>query len=108
MKSYFLFILSNILIDNFILVKFLGLCPFIGASNQMERAFGISFATTFVIVISTTFLWFVNFFILLPFDLVYLRIIVYMLVISFGVQLVENILRGMSPFLYRILGVFCH
>ena len=106
MKSYFFFILSNILIDNFILVKFLGLCPFIGASNQIKQAFGISFATSFVVVVSTVLLWFVNFFILLPFDLVYLRIIVYMLIISFGVQLIEIVLRGTSPILYRILGIF--
>lgn len=106
MKSYFLLIISNILIDNFILVKFLGLCPFIGTSNQIERSFGMSFATTFVVIISTILLWFINFFILLPLNLTYLRIIVYMLIISFGVQLLEIILRGISPFLYRLLGIF--
>ncbi|WP_295164786.1 electron transport complex subunit RsxA [uncultured Buchnera sp.] len=106
MKNYFFFVLSNVLIDNFILVKFLGLCPFIGTSNQIERAFGMSFATSFVVVISTTLLWFINFFILSPFDLIYLRIIVYMLIISFGVQLIEIILRGISPILYRTLGIF--
>ncbi|QFQ32850.1 electron transport complex subunit RsxA [Buchnera aphidicola (Aphis fabae)] len=106
MKNYFLFFVSNILIDNFILVKFLGLCPFTGASNKLEIAVGISFATTFVVFISTMILWFVNFLILSPFNLVYLRIIIYMLVISFLVQFLEIILRNTSPFLYRILGIF--
>ncbi|QCI16947.1 electron transport complex subunit RsxA [Buchnera aphidicola (Aphis helianthi)] len=106
MKNYFLFFISNILIDNFILVKFLGLCPFTGASNKLEVSIGISFATTFVIFISTIILWCINFLILSPFDLVYLRIIVYMLIISFFVQFLETILCNTSPFLYRILGIF--
>lgn len=106
MKNYFLFFLSNILIDNFILVKFLGLCPFTGASNKLKIAVGISFATTFVIFVSTIILWFINVLILSPFDLVYLRIIIYMLIISFFVQFLEIILRNTSPFLYRILGIF--
>ncbi|QCI16375.1 electron transport complex subunit RsxA [Buchnera aphidicola (Aphis craccivora)] len=106
MKSYFLFFISNILIDNFILVKFLGLCPFTGASNKLEIAVGISFSTIFVVFVSTMILWCINFLILSPFNLVYLRIIIYMLVISFLVQFLEIILRNTSPFLYRILGIF--
>ncbi|QCI18103.1 electron transport complex subunit RsxA [Buchnera aphidicola (Aphis nasturtii)] len=106
MKNYFLFFISNILIDNFILVKFLGLCPFTGASNKFKIAVGISFATTFVVFVSTIILWCINFFILSPFDLVYLRIIIYMLIISFCVQFIEIILQNTSPFLYRILGIF--
>ena len=106
MKNYFLFFISNILIDNFILVKFLGLCPFTGASNKLDMAIGISFATTFVVFISTIILWWVNFLILFPFDLFYLRIIIYMLIISFVVQFLEIVLRSISPFLYRILGIF--
>ncbi|QIQ41166.1 MAG: electron transport complex subunit RsxA [Buchnera aphidicola (Aphis urticata)] len=106
MKHYFLFFISNILIDNFILVKFLGLCPFTGASNKLNIAVGISFATTFVVFVSTIILWCINFFILSPFDLVYLRILIYMLIISFCVQFIEIILQNTSPFLYRILGIF--
>lgn len=106
MKNYFLFFISNILVDNFILVKFLGLCPFTGASNKLEIATGISCATTFVILISTLISWCINFFILSPFNLVYLRTIIYMLIISFFVQFLEIILRNTSPFLYRILGIF--
>lgn len=62
MKNYFFFFLSNMLIDNFILVKFLGLCPFIGASNKIQTAIGISLSTTFVVFISSFFLSFINFF----------------------------------------------
>ncbi|CAL4326175.1 electron transport complex subunit RsxA [Buchnera aphidicola] len=106
MKHYFLFFISNILIENFILVKFLGLCPFLGASSKIETAIGISFSTTFVVVVSSVLLWFVNFFILLPLNLVYLRIIAYMLIISVSVQFLEIILRSTSPILYRLLGIF--
>ncbi|ALD15076.1 electron transporter RsxA [Buchnera aphidicola (Aphis glycines)] len=106
MKNYFLFFLSNILIDNFILVKFLGLCPFIGASNKLDIALGISCATTFVVFLSTIVLWCVNFLILYPLDLLYLRVIIYMLIISFFVQFTEIILHNSSPFLYRVLGIF--
>ncbi len=106
MKHYFLFFISNIFIENFILVKFLGLCPFLGASSKIETAFGMSFATTFVVFTSSILLWFVNFFILLPLDLVYLRIIAYMLIISVSVQFLEIVLNSTSPTLYRLLGIF--
>ncbi|AEO08475.1 integral membrane protein of SoxR-reducing complex [Buchnera aphidicola str. Ak (Acyrthosiphon kondoi)] len=106
MKHYILFFISNILIENFILVKFLGLCPFLGTSNKIETAFGMSFATAFVVLVSSVLLWWVNAFILLPLDLVYLRIIAYMLIISFSVQFLEIILRNTSPILYRLLGIF--
>ncbi|QCI22573.1 electron transport complex subunit RsxA [Buchnera aphidicola] len=106
MKHYILFFVSNILIENFILVKFLGLCPFLGASSKIETACGMSFATTFVVLISSVLLWCVNFFVLLPLDLVYLRIIAYMLIISCSVQFLEIVLRNTSPILYRVLGIF--
>jgi electron transport complex protein RnfA len=106
MKHYILFFIFNILIENFILVQFLGLCPFLGASSKIENAIGMSFATTFVILTSSVLLWCINFFILLPLDLVYLRVIVYMLIISVSVQFLETILRNTSPVLYRLLGIF--
>ncbi|QCI20267.1 electron transport complex subunit RsxA [Buchnera aphidicola (Brachycaudus cardui)] len=106
MKHYLLFFISNILIENFILVKFLGLCPFLGASSKIETAIGMSFATTFVVFISSLLLWLFNFFILLPLNLVYLRIIAYMLIISVSVQFLEIVLRKTSPILYRLLGIF--
>ncbi|AWH90652.1 electron transport complex subunit RsxA [Buchnera aphidicola (Melanaphis sacchari)] len=106
MKFYFFLFLSNILIDNFILVKFLGLCPFLGASSRLEMAIGISLSTTFVIIISTILLWLINFFILIPFNLFYLRTIIYMLIISCGVQFLEIFLQNASPLLYRILGIY--
>lgn len=106
MKHYFLFFISNILIENFILVKFLGLCPFLGASSKLKTAIGMSFATAFVVVISSVLLWFFNFFILLPLNIVYLRVIAYMLIISVSVQFLEIVLCNTSPILYRILGIF--
>lgn len=106
MKNYFLFFISNILVDNFILVKILGLCPFLGASSKIETAIGMSFATAFVVSFSSMLLWLINFFILLPYDLVYLRIIFYMLIISFSVQFLEIVLRNTSPILYRLFGIF--
>jgi len=106
MKHYIIFFISNILIENFILVKFLGLCPFLGASNKAETAFGMSLATTFVVLMSSVLLWCINHFILLPLDLVYLRIIAYMLIISVSVQFLEIVLRNTSPILYRLLGIF--
>ncbi|QCI22000.1 electron transport complex subunit RsxA [Buchnera aphidicola] len=106
MKHYFLFFISNVLVENFILVKFLGLCPFLGVSNKLKTAIGMSFATTFVVLMSSILLWLVNFFILLPLNVVYLRIIAYMLIISVSVQFLEIILRHTSPILYRVLGIF--
>ncbi|QCI15804.1 electron transport complex subunit RsxA [Buchnera aphidicola] len=106
MQNIILFFISNILIENFILVKFLGLCPFLGSSSKVETAIGISFATTFVVFISSLLLWLINFFILLPLDLVYLRIIAYMLIISVSVQFLEIVLRSTSPILYRLLGIY--
>lgn len=106
MKHYFLFFISNILIENFILVKFLGLCPFLGASSKLETAIGISFATFFVVFISSILLWLLNSFILLPLNIVYLRVISYMLIISVSVQFLEIFLRSKIPVLYRLLGIF--
>ncbi|MBZ2279810.1 electron transport complex subunit RsxA, partial [Buchnera aphidicola] len=69
-------------------------------------AIGMSLSTSFIIVVSSFFLWFINSFFLVPFDLTYLRVIVYILIISFSVQLLEIILKHTSPLLYRVLGIF--
>ncbi|CAL4319196.1 electron transport complex subunit RsxA [Buchnera aphidicola] len=106
MKHYFFLCLSNIFIDNFILVKFLGLCPFMGVSNNIQSAVGMSLATSFVIIISSFFLWFINGFILIPYDLLYLRIILYILIISVLVQFLELFLKKISFRLYLMLGIF--
>lgn len=106
MKHYFFLFLYNILIDNFILVKFLGLCPFMGISNNIKSAIGMSVATSFVIIISSFILWFINRFILIPYDLIYLRIIFYILIISVLVQFLELFLKKVSFRLYRMLGIF--
>ncbi|CAL4319298.1 electron transport complex subunit RsxA [Buchnera aphidicola] len=106
MIDYCVMFISNILINNFILVQFLGICPFIGASKRIESAIGISLATTFVITISVMFSWLVNYYILVPYNMVYLRIIMYMLIISVSVQVIEIIIKKLSFYFYRLLGIF--
>ncbi|WP_422667073.1 electron transport complex subunit RsxA [Buchnera aphidicola] len=106
MKQYFFLFFSNVLIDNFILVRFLGLCPFIGVSNNIKNATGMSLATSFVVILSSSILWLINYYILVPYNLIYLRIISYILIIAVIVQFLELFLRKMSPLLYRILGIF--
>lgn len=106
MINYSIMFISNILINNFILVQFLGICPFIGASKRIESAIGISLATTFVITISVIFTWLVNYYILVPCNMIYLRIIMYMLIISVSVQVIEIIIKKLSFYFYRLLGIF--
>lgn len=106
MVDYFILFISNVLINNFILVQFLGICPFIGASKRIETAIGISLATTFVITTAVILSWLVNYYVLLPFNLLYLRIMMYILIISVSVQFIELIIKNISFYLYRLLGVF--
>ena len=106
MVNYFVLFISNVLINNFILVQFLGICPFIGASKRIETAIGISLATTCVITTAVILSWLVNYYILLPFHLLYLRIMMYILIISVSVQFLEIIIKNISFYLYKLLGIF--
>ena len=94
------------LVNNFVLVKFLGLCPFMGVSKKLESAIGMGLATTFVITLSNICSWIVNTFILMPLGLVYLRTMAFILVIAVVVQFTEMVVRKTSPSLYRLLGIF--
>jgi len=106
MKEYFLILLSTVLVNNFVLVQFLGLCPFMGVSRKLETATGMALATTFVLTLSSACSYLVNAFILEPFDIVYMRTIAFILVIAVVVQLTEMFVHKTSPILYRVLGIF--
>ncbi len=106
MTDYLLLFIGTVLVNNFVLVKFLGLCPFMGVSKKLETAIGMGLATTFVITLAAICAWLVNYFILVPLDLVYLRTLAYILVIAVTVQFTEMVVRKTSPSLYRLLGIF--
>ncbi len=98
--------IGAIFIQNFILTRFLGLCPFMGVSKKISTASGMGMAVIFVMTVASMFTWPINHFILEPNNVVYLQTIVFILVIASLVQLVEMILRKYSPVLYESLGVF--
>ncbi|WP_413701626.1 electron transport complex subunit RsxA [Psychromonas sp. KJ10-10] len=106
MSDYFLLFFGTVLVNNFVLVKFLGLCPFMGVSNKIETAVGMSFATTFVLTLTAALSYIVNNFILVPLDLVYLQTLSFILVIAVVVQFTEMVMHKTSPTLYRLLGIF--
>lgn len=106
MKEYALILLSTVLVNNFVLVKFLGLCPFMGVSRKLESAFGMAAATTFVLTLSATLSYIVNSIFLAPYDLEYLRTISFILVIAVVVQFTEIMVRAISPLLHQVLGIY--
>ncbi|WP_049218845.1 electron transport complex subunit RsxA [Proteus mirabilis] len=106
MTDYLLLFVGTVLVNNFVLVKFLGLCPFMGVSKKLETAIGMGFATTFVMTIASISSWLVDTFILVPLDLLYLRTLSFILVIAVVVQFTEMVVRKTSPTLYRLLGIF--
>lgn len=106
MTEYLLLLVSTILVNNFVLVKFLGLCPFMGVSGKLETAIGMSLATTFVLTLASVCSYLINQFLLQPFDLEYLRTLSFILVIAVVVQFTEMVVHKTSPALYRLLGIF--
>ncbi len=106
MTEYLLILVSTILVNNFVLVKFLGLCPFLGASRKLETAIGMGLATTFVLTISSICSYLVNEYLLSPLGIEYLRTIAFILVIAVVVQFTEMVVHKTSPLLYRVLGIF--
>lgn len=97
---------TMILVDNYVLAKFLGICPFLGVSKKLDSAVGMSLAVTFVMVMATAATWPIYKFILEPFGLDYLQTIVFILIIAILVQLLENVLKKYIPTLYKSLGVY--
>jgi len=106
MQDQLLLLISTVLVNNFVLVKSLGLCPFMGVSRKLETAIGMGFATTFVLTLSSICTYLVNRYLLDPFNIGYLRIIAFILVIAAAVQLTEMIMRKTSPVLYQVLGIY--
>jgi len=104
--SYIAILLTYVFINNFILAKFLGLCPFIGVSKNSESAIGMGLAVTFVTGTASVVCWCIYHFLLVPFALEYLKTLSFILIIAALVQLVEMVLRKMSPALYKALGIY--
>lgn len=106
MTEYALILISTVLVNNFVLVKFLGLCPFMGVSRKLETATGMGLATTFVLTLSSICSYLANEYLLIPLGLEYLRTITFILVIAFVVQFTEMVVHKTSPLLYQVLGIF--
>jgi Na+-translocating ferredoxin:NAD+ oxidoreductase subunit A len=95
-----------IFVENFVLQRFFGICPFLGVSRKMETAIGMSMAVVFVMTMATLVTWIIYTFVLVPFGLGYLQIVTFILIIASLVQLVEIVLRKISPTLYQGLGIY--
>ena len=106
MKELLVILLSAMLVDNFVLSKFMGICPFLGVSKKLDSAVGMGIAVTFVMVCATVCTTLIYSFILTPMGLEYLKTIAFILIIALFVQLVEMILKKKVPSLYQALGVY--
>lgn len=104
--EFFLIILSTAMVNNVVLVRFLGLCPMMGVSNKLDSAIGMGLATTFVLTLAALASWLLEHFLLRPFDLGFLRILTFILVIAVVVQFTEMVVHKISPALYQVLGIF--
>ena len=99
-------LLSSILVNNFVLSRFLGICPFLGVSKKVETAVGMGMAVTFVMAMASLITWLVQYYVLVPLGVGYMQTIAFILVIAALVQLVEMVLQKTSPGLYQSLGVY--
>ena len=104
--EYLLIFISAIFVNNIVLSQFLGICPFLGVSKKIDTAIGMGGAIAFVLTLATIITWLVQKFVLDPFDLQYLQTLAFILVIAALVQMVEIILKKVSPALYQALGIF--
>lgn len=104
--TYIGLIITFVFINNFILTQFLGLCPFIGVSKNVESAVGMGFAVTFVMAIASLATWAIYSFILVPLEVTFLQTITFILVIASLVQFVEMVIQKVSPPLYKALGIY--
>ena len=106
MADYALILISTILVNNIVLVKFLGLCPFMGVSRKLETAIGMGLATTFVLTLSSICSYLINEYLLTPLHIEFLRTISFIFVIAVVVQFTEMVVHKTSPLLYQVLGIF--
>ena len=105
-KSLMIILLSSVLINNYVLSRFLGICPFLGVSKQLNQAVGMGASVTVVMLIATLVTWPIQYFVLNPFGLGYLQTIVFILIIASLVQILEILLKRFSPALHQGLGVY--
>ncbi len=106
MKDIVLLIVGAALVNNVVLARFLGLCSFMGVTTKVETAVGMGMATTFVITVSSMGDWAIEKFLLVPYDLLYLRTVTFILVIAAAVQFTEMVIRKVSPALFQTLGIY--
>jgi electron transport complex protein RnfA len=106
MGRLLIIIISAVLVNNFVLMRFLGLCPFMGVSKRLKTAGGMSGAVVFVMTMASIVTWLIYRFVLVPFGLAYLQTVTFILVIASLVQLVELALQKLSPALYKALGIY--
>ncbi len=106
MTDLLLIIVATALVNNFVLTNFLGLCPFLGASNRLETALGMALATSFVLTLASGLSYLTNRYILIPTETEYLRLLAFILIIAGTVQFTELVIRRSSPLLHQVLGIF--
>ena len=106
MNSYLTILIGSILVNNYVMNKFMGICPFLGVSKKVDTALGMGMAVTFVMTLASFMTWLVEHFLLVPLNLMYMRTIAFILVIAVLVQVVEMALKKLSFSLYQALGVY--
>lgn len=106
MTEYLLLLIGSALVNNVVLVKFLGLCPFMGVSNKLDTAISMGLATTFVLTLAAIASWLIEHFVLQPLGMGYMRIIAFILVIAAVVQFTEMVIHKTSPMLHQVLGIY--
>ena len=104
--TYFAIVIGAIFVNNVVLAQFLGICPFLGVSSKVETSMGMGAAVTLVMAIAAVLAWLIQAYVLVPLDIVYMQTIVFILVIAALVQMVEIMLKKLSPSLYQALGIF--
>jgi len=105
-SDYIMLVVSGVLVNNILLIRFLGNCPFLGVSKKMDTAVGMTFGVIFVLTCTGPITWFVEHYLLEKFDIVYLETLAFILTIAVFVQLVEMAIKKISPGLYRGLGIY--
>ena len=106
MNTYLTILVGSLLVNNYVMNKFLGICPFLGVSKKFDTALGMGMAVTFVMTMASVIAWVVEHFVLVPLGLMYMRTIAFILVIAVLVQMVEMALKKLSQSLYQALGVY--
>jgi len=104
--TIFNWIITGILLENVVLYKFLGICPFLGVSKNKNNALGMGLAVTIVITLSSIISWFIYKYILIKYDMIYMKTIIFILIIASFVQILEMIIKKVSPNLYKNLGIY--